>query len=254
MKFGNTARQLADTSHISRYSARVLHDFLLAEQPVDCLELGFAHGANSGCIAAALDKLDRGHLTCVDTEPSLDFTPVIEQSLERLSLFRPRFGAPWRQLLQLVFGKTAESRTRDDVGISCCYDVVFIDDSKNWATDGMAFFMADKLLRPGGWIVFDNHDRRYADALASGKDNSDSVSARARSKDQIEQPNVAAIFHLLVAQHPGYANFTIQDHSWTRAQKTRGRRDIRYARKSTLKSRFKRWASPLRNKPAIRGS
>jgi len=245
MKFGNAARHLADTPHISRHSARILYDFLLTERPADCLELGFAHGAGSGYIAAALDEMDKGHLTCVDIESSLGFQPTIEQTLEhlalsdRVSIHREVNSYNW------FLKKTIEAQTCGDV-CKPCFDFVFIDGSKNWTIDGMAFFLANKLLRPGGWILFDDYDWRYADALAKGKENSDGVSTRELSDDQIEQPNVAAIFHLLVAQHPGYANFTIQDHSWAWAQKTRGRRDIRYTRKSTLNSRIKRWTSSLR--------
>jgi hypothetical protein len=29
---------------------------------------------------------------------------------------------------------------------------------KNWTIDGAAFFMADKLMKAGGWIIFDDYD------------------------------------------------------------------------------------------------
>ena len=53
MKFKQAAALLDNVPHISRHSARILYDFLLSEKPTDCLELGFAHGASSGYIAAA---------------------------------------------------------------------------------------------------------------------------------------------------------------------------------------------------------
>lgn len=247
MKFRNAARLLDGIPHISQRSARILYDFMMTEKPADCLELGFAHGAGSGYIAAALDEMDRGHLSCVDIEPSRDFTPTIEDTLARLALADRVSVHREVNSYNWFLKKTIDARTRNGI-CHPCYDFVFIDGSKNWTIDGMAFFLADKLLRPGGWILFDDYGWRYADALARGKGNSDGVSARALSDDQIEQPNVAAIFHLLVVQHPRYANFMVQDHSWAWAQKTRGRKDIRHTRKSRLDSRLKRWRAALRSR------
>ena len=32
--------------------------------------------------------------------------------------------------------------------------MLLIDGPKHWITDGFAFFLVDKLLKEGGWIVF----------------------------------------------------------------------------------------------------
>ncbi|MDA3920246.1 MAG: class I SAM-dependent methyltransferase [Salinisphaera sp.] len=244
MKFRKAAEQLANIPHISRHSALILYDFLIAQRPADCIELGFAHGAGSGYIAAALDELGAGHLTCVDLETSRDFTPTIEHTLDslglaaRVSIHREINSYNW------FLKKKIEEQTTEGV-CTPCYDFVFIDGSKNWTIDGMAFFLADKLLRPGGWILFDDYDWRYADAQAKGKTATDGISIRELSADQIEQPNVAAIFDLLVVGHPDYANFKVQDKSWAWAQKTgrtsADKRLVQHERKSALKSKLKRW-------------
>lgn len=243
MKFRDAAAVLDGVPHISRHSARILYDFVRSQRPVACLELGFAHGASSGYIAAALDENRRGQLTSVDIEASRGFTPTIEQTFERLDLsalvdvHREVNSYNW------FLKKTIEAQTRDGI-CTPCYDFVFIDGSKNFTIDGMAFFLADKLLRDGGWILFDDYDWRYADALERGKEASDGVAARTLSPDQINEPNIAAIFHLLVAQHPDYSNFTIQDGSWAWAQKTgTGTRPIAFTRKSKLTSRMGVWKS-----------
>lgn len=245
MKFNNTARILDGIPHISKHSARVLYDFILTETPEQCLELGFAHGAGSGYIAAALDELDRGHLTSVDIQASADFTPSMEDTIARLdlgdrvSIFREKNSYNW------FLKKKIEQQSQDEQCLPC-YDFVFIDGSKNWTIDGLAFFLADKLLRPKGWILFDDYGWRYADAAARGKKTADGITLRALPDDQIEQPNVRAIFELLVAQHPNYANFRVQDRSWAWAQKTSGKKTIHHARKSTLSSRLSRLGSTLR--------
>lgn len=245
MKFRQAADILADTPHISRHSARILYDFLLTEKPRDCLELGFAHGAGSGYIAAALDELGSGSLTSVDLDASREFHITIEQTLERLELASyvqvQRETSSYNWFLK----KQIEIQTNDSV-CTPCYDFVFIDGAKNWTIDGFAFFLADKLLRPGGWILFDDYDWRYADALERGKAQADGVTMRQLSNDQIEQPNIAAIFNLLVAQHPAYTDFKVQDRSWAWARKSNAEaantsRTVRQERKSTLRSRIRRW-------------
>ena len=43
--------------------------------------------------------------------------------------------------------KQIEAQTKDGI-CEPCYDFIFIDGAKNWTIDGLAFFLADKLLRP----------------------------------------------------------------------------------------------------------
>lgn len=248
MNFRKSAEHLDGIPHISRHSARVLYDFLLTERPADCIELGFAHGAGSGYIAAALHEIDHGHLTCVDLEGSQEFTPTIETTLAQIGL------ADWVSIhretnsYNWFLKKQIERQTQDGV-CTPCYDFVFIDGSKNWTIDGMAFFLADKLLRPGGWILFDDYDWRYADAIERGKTQSDGVTNRDLSADQIDEANVAAIFNLLVAQHPGYGDLCVQGTSWAWARKQQtpdaNRPAIRHERKSTVRSRMARWRRRL---------
>ncbi len=244
MKFKQVARLVEGTPHISTHSARVLYDFILTEKPEHCLELGFAHGASSAYIAAALDELGRGHLSSVDLEASADFRIRIEDTLARtglearVSIHREINSYNW-------FLKKEIERLSDNGACQPIYDFVFIDGSKNWTIDGLAFFLADKLLRPGGWILFDDYDWRYKNSIDKGHEASDGVSTRQMSPDQIGQPNVAAIFHLLVTQHPSYSNFNVQDRSWAWAQKVAGERSVAFTRKSRLKSRLSHWTSRL---------
>jgi hypothetical protein len=47
----------------ARFRGRELYDFIRRERPVECLELGFAHGVSTVYIAAGLEANCAGHLT-----------------------------------------------------------------------------------------------------------------------------------------------------------------------------------------------
>lgn len=38
------------------------------------------------------------------------------------------------------------------------FDYVFIDGAHVWAIDALTFFLVDRLLKPGGYIDFDDYD------------------------------------------------------------------------------------------------
>ena len=42
------------------------------------------------------------------------------------------------------------------------YDFCFIDGAHTWDTDGFAFCLVDRMLRPGGWIIFDDLNWTHA--------------------------------------------------------------------------------------------
>lgn len=100
------------------------------------------------------------------------------------------------------------------------YDLCVIDGPKNWTIDGATFFLADKLLRKNGWIIFDDYNWTYA-SKDDVRDQTDGVSHRSLSRDELETPHIREIFELLVKQHPHYGNLLLLDKGdWAIAQKT----------------------------------
>src|SRR5258707_1117285 len=53
------------------------------------------------------------------------------------------------ELMRLIESRVVEGRCRP------FFDLCFVDGAHTWDTDGLAFFLVEKLLRPGGWVVFD---------------------------------------------------------------------------------------------------
>lgn len=192
-----------------------LYNYIVDNRPELCLELGFAHGVASCYIAAALHEIGAGKLVCVDLESSARLAPTLEDLTEKagirdfVEIHREANSYTW------FLKKNIERRTENGV----CqpeYDFCFIDGAKNWTIDGMAFFCVDKLLKQGGTLLFDDYQWVYS---GYSKDVMDGITIRDLSEDQIREPNIKAIFELLVMQHDKYSDFII-DEDWAWARKT----------------------------------
>ncbi len=218
MRFEEVHAHLKSIPFMEPDRARLLHEFIIRNRVSSVVELGFAHGVSSCYIAAALDELGGGHLTSVDLLAAREWQkPSIEELLKRTGL--EKYVTVARE--QTSYTWFLKKRIEEQSGGSGCrpiYDLCFIDGAKNWTIDGLAFFAVDKLLKKGGWILFDDFGWKYS---GFGQDVMDGISLRTMGKDELEVPHIEAVFRLLVMQHPDYANFQIQDGWWAWAQKVR---------------------------------
>ena len=92
--------------------------------------------------------------------------------------------------------------------IAPAYDFVFLDGAHTWDTDGLAFAAVDRLLAPGGWILFDDLDWVPSDrAISDVPDDTRDVS------------HVRDIWDLLVCTDPSYDELRL-DGAWGYAHKS----------------------------------
>ncbi len=184
----------------------------IGEQGIgDILELGFHHGVSTCYMAAALAGRGGGSITTIDLEAARAAAPNVEALLERVGErgrvrvhYEPSSYA-WR-LMRFLEEDPAPR-----------FDLCYLDGAHTWRDDALAFFLADRLLRPGGWIVLDDLDWTFA-ASPSLKD---AGWVRALPADERTEPQVRKIYELLVKPHPGYHNFVVRD-GWAYAQKRAG--------------------------------
>jgi predicted O-methyltransferase YrrM len=222
MRFEDVRERIAGVPYILPPLARRIYDFVLERRPAEVLELGFAHGASSCYIAAALEEAGAGHLTAVDLLPAMAWQqPSIEELLARTGL------APWvtvcREATHYTWFLKKQIAARSRRGrCEPLYDFCFLDGAKHWTIDGAAFFLVDKLLRPGGWLLFDDLQWTFGGKAAEGKTKTDGIALREMGADELAEPHVELIFRLLVMQHPDYAEFRITDHWWAWARKQPG--------------------------------
>ena len=119
------------------------------------LELGTFHGKSTAFLAAALEALGRGSLVTIDRFDAETRDPNVYQVLSSLGLLHrakvylePR-SLTWR-LMRLI-----------EEHENPCFDFCYFDAGHSWDVTGFAFFLVDRLLKPGGWVVFDDLNWTY---------------------------------------------------------------------------------------------
>jgi predicted O-methyltransferase YrrM len=195
-RFDSIARRLAELDYeplITESLGRLLYELALRDGIDDLVELGFAQGTSSAYLAAALDEKGQGLLTTIDRAEALERVPNIRAVLGHLGLerwVRPVFAADsytW-ELLKIVEAQTS------DAGTLPCFDLCFLDGAHTWETDGFAFLLVDRLLRPDRWIVFD--DLRWSFAASPTLRDSERVARMGEDERSAQQ--VHKIVDLLV--------------------------------------------------------
>src|SRR5262249_45704922 len=90
------------------------------------------------------------------------------------------------------------------------------DGAHNWFTDGFAFFLVDKLLKPGGLIIFDDLDWTYEESPAL----KNREELKYMSEEERTTPQIRKVYEILVKSHPSYDDFMEKD-GWAYARKTK---------------------------------
>lgn len=197
---------------------RVLYRHIRRTKPKKLLELGTARGGSAVYTAAALEANGAGHLTTVDRLTSSFADPTPEEVLDKAGL------SDWVTLDRSFSTYTwflkseIEKNLRKDGTVRPVYDFIFLDGCKNWSTDGLAVVLAEKLLRPGGWLLLD--DLGWSYGKHPKKSRHYGIEIATLSDEEREQPHLRAIFDLLIMNNPAFDDFVIQDDWWGWARKS----------------------------------
>jgi predicted O-methyltransferase YrrM len=200
---------LGNTPHMSLAKARQITQFIKKNDVKDILELGFAHGVSTCYMAGALEEKGGGSIVSIDLNLVRELRPNIEELIRRLGYnnivsyyFEPT-SYTWRLMKILEESPTPR------------FDLCYIDGPHNWFVDGFSFFLSDRLLREGGWIIFDDIDWTYDTSPTLSQ--TDMVTSM--PVDERKTPQIRKVYELLVKTHPAYGDFMIRD-DWAYARKT----------------------------------
>ncbi|MDD3012742.1 MAG: class I SAM-dependent methyltransferase [Candidatus Gastranaerophilales bacterium] len=202
MKIEKISKVVDGIPCMSLVKAKEITNFILEKKPENILELGFFHGVSTCYMAGALDELGRGSITTIDKVRSQECDPDIEALLDKLELkkyvnfYYEPFSHLWRLMKFIEEPSTPK------------FDLCYFDDSHTWYDTGFAFFLVDKLLKPNGYIIFDDLDWSFD--LWVQADTSGTAKEEPRVKNMPEEERKTAqvrkVFDLLVKQHPSYTD------------------------------------------------
>jgi predicted O-methyltransferase YrrM len=221
MQFEEAARIVAEVPppHIPARRGRLLYEHIRKNRPEKLLELGTARGGSAVFLASALEANQAGHLTTVDSTRWTWSDPTPQEVLDRAGLshrvtFDKRFSTySW-------FLKTEiEQRLTGDGTVRPEYDFIFLDGAKNWSTDGIAVVTAEKLLKPGGWLLLDDLGWNYGEHASDSAWHYEIEIAKLSDAERTE-PHLRRVFDLLIRTNPAFDEFVIQDNWWGWARKS----------------------------------
>lgn len=158
-------------------------------------EVGIWKGATSIEIARLLGPGDELHL--FDYEDNV--AEVLAGLTERGLTNALGWGCSYKFLDSYNWGL---KRLMEERGTEPLFDYVYIDGAHTWAIDALAFYLCDMLLKPGGYVDFDD----YEWTLRGSSLDPASVpeTAELYTDEQIGDRQVKAIVDLLVKPRTDY--------------------------------------------------
>jgi len=199
--------QLSNAPYMTLEQAHRITSFIKTERLSSVLELGFYHGVSTCYIANAVAEFD-GKVVAIDKERGRTMDPNVEQLLgrigqrDRVEIYYEKTSYLWRMMRFLEQQPTQR------------FDLCYLDGAHNWFVDGFAFYLVDKLLKPGGWIILDDLDFCYDNSHAMR--GTDALAAM--PKEERECLQLRKVWELLIKTQPGYGNFR-EESNWAFAQK-----------------------------------
>ena len=196
--FDRVTAAWGDLVYMDEARAAFLRELVRAQNLAEVLELGFAHGKSSAYIAAILEDEGRGHLTTIDLEAVTARTPAIGEVLAAVGLTHRVTPILAARSYTWELSKLLRRAPRPQ------FDLCYFDGGHTWDQTGFGFLLTDMLLRPGGWIVFDDLNWTINRSLAA-RGLAPEEGYKGYSADEKEARGVRMVFDLLVP-HLGYVN------------------------------------------------
>jgi predicted O-methyltransferase YrrM len=219
VKFEQVEQAVRGIPHMTAEQGRLVYDHILEHGHRDLLELGTARGVSAAYMAAALDELGGGRVVTIDRARNAAAHPpgpegVAFKDLQELLRY-VQFERIDHTSYDWWLARTIEAHSDADGNCEEVFDFCYLDGAHEFTIDGLAIFLVEKLLRPGGWLVLDDLNWSFAIGHVN-------VDPGAMSDDEYRTPHMRLAFDLLVRQHPSFTEFLDQDGAWGWAKKAPG--------------------------------
>ncbi len=197
---------IGNIPHMTPSQGELIYSMILDNDIYDILELGIAHGTGSCYMAAALQEKGKGSVTTIDNKSAILRKPDVFELLKTCDLeayVTPIFADSsynW-ELMKLIKQQTTNGVCEP------LFDFCFIDGAHNFEIDNSAFFLVDKLLKPGGFMLFDDVNWTYANSAGL----KDTEWVKSMGADEKMTPHIKTLVELVVMTHPNYTDFQFQD-------------------------------------------
>ena len=184
---------LGDLRYMSLVQGEYITNLIKKYKSRDILELGTYHGVST-CYLASAAKTNNGKVTTVDVPSSLDLKPninelIIKLSLDNIEVISQKEGAAWF-LKELIKNNKK-------------FDFIYLDAGHTWNCTGLLFFLSDKVLKPGGLMLFDDLDWTLNKAHPMTPDW-----AKKWTNDEKNSAQIGEVWDVLVKQSRNFYQFT----------------------------------------------
>jgi predicted O-methyltransferase YrrM len=216
MEFEAVAEAVAGIPFMTPKQGRLIYDHIRETRPECVLELGTGYGVSTAYMAAALDANGTGRLISVDhVQSGLEHPPVAtlrQAGLDHhIDLVRLDASSYTWWLMKRVAEQSDEAGNCEPL-----FDFCYLDGAHHWTIDGLAVYLVEKLLRPGGWLLLDDLDWHFADDSTT---ESVQLPFLPMGADERQIPHMQLVFDLIVKQHPAFGELRVQDGRWGWARK-----------------------------------
>jgi predicted O-methyltransferase YrrM len=203
---------------------KMFYDFIIGNRLSNCLELGCFHGVSTAYLAGAIQDLGAGSLTTIDLTSAMNRQPNVEWVLttagvrDLVRIFLEPNSFNWRLMKFL------------EEGLFETFDFCYIDGGHTWYDTGLAFCLVERLLKPGGWVAFDDLDFTYRESSLR-----DRPWVQRMPEEEQTVPQVRRVFELLVETDPHFVGFRRigqfgfarkETAGWSKEQRAQKREDL----------------------------
>jgi predicted O-methyltransferase YrrM len=210
MQVEELASILAGIPYMTPEQGEEISKFIREHDARNCLELGFAHGVGTAYIANAVNENGGGRIVAIDVEDARARNPDIfttlaqaHVSISSVEIYFEATSYTWRMMRFLEEGQTGK------------FDFVYLDGAHSWFVDGLAVLLAERLLRPGGWLLCDDLDWTFNDP---GLRKLGLSWVERMPEEERQTPQIRKVWKLLIKSNPSF-DLLIERGDWGYARK-----------------------------------